>query len=167
MLIFKGAKNGLIATKEFPTYPINRQYLCQPKAWMGEEAMYTWIYCVLILRKNTKAPGVVPIHILALNHVHMMGNIVNCIQSLGIEVIHIPAGCTYLCQPVDVGINKTIKTGMSKKWEDWMTDGEGIVDGVAKEPSHKVVAEWLAETYTTMPETIGRNAWMKTGFEWF
>jgi hypothetical protein len=48
-----------------------------------------------------------------------------------------------------------------------MTDGEGIVDGVAKEPYRKVVAEWLVETYTTMPETIWRNAWMNNVFEWF
>jgi hypothetical protein len=54
-----------------------------------------------------------------------------------------------------------------KKWEDWMTDKEGIEDGDAKEPSCKVVAKWLVETYTTMPETIGRNAWMKNGFQWF
>ena len=48
-----------------------------------------------------------------------------------------------------------------------MTDGEGFQDGVMKEPSHKVVAEWLVETYTTMPETIERNASMNNGFEWF
>ena len=54
---------------------------------------------------------------------------------LGIEVIHIPAGCTYLCQPVDVGINKSIKTAMREKWEDWMLDGEGMVNGAAKEPT--------------------------------
>ena len=48
-----------------------------------------------------------------------------------------------------------------------MTDKEGIEDGDAKEPSCKVVAKWLVETYTTMPETIGRNAWMKNGFQWF
>ena len=44
---------------------------------------------------------------------------------------------------------------------------ERIEDGATKEPSHKVVAKWLIETYTTMPETIGRNAWMMDGFEWF
>ena len=56
---------------------------------------------------------------------------------------------------------------LREKWEDWMTDGEGIEDGVAKEPSHKMVAEWLVEAYTTMPEVIGKNAWMKDGFKWF
>ena len=91
----------------------------------------------------------------------------NNIQSLGIEVIHIPAGCTYLCQPVDVGINKTIKTGMREKWEDWMMDGEGIVNGIAKEPSRKMVAEWLLDVYKGIPHETGRNAWMKKGYEWF
>jgi hypothetical protein len=42
--------------------------------------------------------------------VHMMGNIVNCIQVFEIEVVHIPSVCTYLWQPVDVCINKSIKS---------------------------------------------------------
>jgi hypothetical protein len=70
---------------------------------------------------------------------------------MGIEVVHIPTGCTYLCQPNDIRINKPIKTRLGEKWEDWMTDGEGIEDGVLKEPSRKVVTKWLIETYTTMP----------------
>jgi hypothetical protein len=97
--------------------------------------------------------------------VHQMGSVMNRIQSMGIEVTHIPAGCTYLCQPIDVRISKPIKTRLHEKWEDWMTGGKGIQDGVAKEPSRKVVAEWLVETYTTMPETIERNASMNNGFE--
>ncbi len=74
--------------------------------------MSKWIDYVLIPWKNTKPCGVVPLLILDAYCVHMMGNIVNCIQSLRIEVIHIPAGCTYLCKPVDVGIIKTIRTVM-------------------------------------------------------
>ena len=96
-----------------------------------------------------------------------MDLVVNRIQSIGIGVAHIPADCTYWCQPIDVGINKPIKTHLREKWEVWMTGGEGIQDGVAKEPSCKVVTEWLVETYTPMPETIGRNVWMNNGFEWF
>ena len=48
LLIFKGAKNGFIATKEFSTYPIYGQYLCRPKAWMDEDAINKWIDLVLI-----------------------------------------------------------------------------------------------------------------------
>jgi hypothetical protein len=129
--------------------------------------MNKWIDLVLILWKNTKAPGVVPTLVLDTYCVHMMRNIVNRIQSLGIEVIHIPAGCTYLCQPVDMGINKSIKTGMREKWEDWMLDGEGIVNGVAMETSRKMVAEWLLDVYKNIPSKIARNSWMKWGYNWF
>jgi hypothetical protein len=70
-------------------------------------------------------------------------------------------------QPVDVGINKSIKTGMREKWEYWMLDGKGIVNGVAKEPSRKMVAEWLLVVYKNIPNKIGWNAWMKKCYEWF
>ena len=129
--------------------------------------MHTWIDRVLVPWKNTKAPGVVPILILDAYCVHMMGTIMNCIQFLGIEVIHIPAGCMYLCQHVDVGINKSIKTMMRGKWEDWMLDGDGLLNGVAKEPSRKMVAKWLLYVYKNIPGQTARNAWMKKGYEWF
>ena len=82
-------------------------------------------------------------------------------------MIHIPAGCTYLCQPVDIGINKSIKTAMREKWEDWMLDGEGMVNGAAKEPTQKIMAEWVLEVYNTIPGQTARNAWMKKDYEWF
>jgi hypothetical protein len=167
MMIFKGAPNGRIAKTEFTTYPADGHYLCQPKAWMDEAAMMRWIDLVLVPWKNAKAPGIVPTLILDAYRVHMMGNVVNRIQSLGIEVIHIPAGCTYLCQPVDVGINKTIKTVIREKWEDWMLDGDGLVNGVAKEPTRKIVAEWVLEAYNSIPKQTARNAWLKKEFEWF
>ena len=58
-----------------------------------------------------------------------MGSVVNRIQEMGINMIHIPVGCMYLCQPVDVGINKPLKAAMRAKWEEWMAAGGGIVDG--------------------------------------
>ena len=85
---------------------------------------------------------------------------------MGIEVVHIPAGCMYLCQPIDIGINKPVKSCLHQKWEDWMMEGDGIVDGVAKEPSCKMMVEWVLQVYESIPEAIGRNAWKKQGYEW-
>ena len=51
--------------------------------------------------------------------------------------------------------------GLRGKWEDWMVDGEGIVAGHAKEPSRKLIAEWLVEVYTNIPVGMGWNAWKK------
>ena len=170
-LIFKGKPNGRIATREFSMFPSRARYACQEKAWMDEKRMHEWVDVVLKPWKEARDannPSVAPpILILDAYRVHQMGSVVQHIQLLGIEVIHIPAGCTYLCQPIDVGVNKPIKCGLRDRWEQWMVDGEGIVDGQAKEPSRKVVAEWLIDVYENIPETIGRNAWKKEGYEWF
>ena len=56
---------------------------------------------------------------------------------------------------------------MRAKWEEWMAEGGGIIDGPAKEPSRKQVAEWLVDAYTNIPDQVGKNAWLKTGYKWF
>ena len=72
-------------------------------------------------------------HLLILDayHMHQMGSAVNQIQLMGIEVVHIPVGCTYLCQPINIGINKPIKRRLQEKWEQGMTEGGGVVDNKA------------------------------------
>ena len=87
-----------------------------------------------------------------------MGSVINRVQSMGIEVVHIPAGCMYLCQPIDIRINRPVKSHLHQKWEGWMVEGDGIVDGFAKEPSCKMVAEWVVQVYDSIPEEIGQNA---------
>jgi hypothetical protein len=99
-----------------------------------------------------------PILVLDANCMHHMGSVINRVQSMGIEVVHIPAGCMYLCQPIDIRINRPVKSHLHQKWEGWMVEGDGIVDGFAKEPSCKMVAEWVVQVYDSIPEEIGQNA---------
>jgi hypothetical protein len=97
----------------------------------------------------------------------MMGSIVNHIQALGIEVQHIPGGCTYLYQPVDVGINRSIKKEMTEQWEEWMINGGGVEDGVAKPPARRQVAELIIGAYKSITKQTARNVWKKMGYKWF
>ena len=87
--------------------------------------MLLWINQCLSPWKDTLPPHTVPLLILDSFHVHMMGLIVAKIQLLISEVQHIPGGCTYLCQPIDVAVNKPIKNAVAEHWEDW-ADTEGI-----------------------------------------
>ncbi len=48
-----------------------------------------------------------------------------------------------------------------------MIEGEGIVDGAAKEPVRKLVAEWVLEVYNNFSVQTSMNAWMKKWYEWF
>ena len=166
-LIFKGKTNGRIANRELQTYPDECIYACQEKAWMDESMMNKWIDLVLIPWKNSRDPSITPLLILDAYRVHMMGSIVNRIQALGIEVQHIPAGCTYLCQPMDVGINRSIKKEMTEQWEEWMIHGGGVEGGIAKTPTRRQVAEWIVGSYRNISEQTARNTWKKRGYQWF
>ena len=64
-------------------------------------------------------------------------------------------------------ITKSIKSRMREKWENWMVAGDVIINGVAKEPTRQLVAEWAVEVYKNLPAQTVRNAWMKSRFEWF
>ena len=105
---------------------------------MDESKMNEWIDAILQQWKvnwdENNPSAKPPILILDAYCMHQMGSVVNPILSIGIEVMHILVSCTYLCQPIDVGINKPIKNHLCRKWEDWMTEGDGIVDGAANLP---------------------------------
>ena len=106
-------------------YPQGMIYACQDNAWMDERVMLMWVEMVLKPYVDTAPDDVVPILFLDSYHCHMMNSVVNAIQDLGVEVEHIPGGCTSLCQLVDIGINKPFKAFLCKGWEKWMID-EGI-----------------------------------------
>jgi hypothetical protein len=166
MTIFKGTVRGTIARNELPTFPSEGLWACQDKAWCNEEMMLLWVDGPLLEWKEqvvSQFPNVVPIVVLDAFKVHMMASVVARIQSHGMEVIHIPAGCTYLCQPVDVGINRPIKHQMALLWEEWMVN-ENL--GKNLSPPRKLIAQWIIATLKSIDETVIKNAWRKKGYEW-
>ena len=98
ILIYKGAKNGRIVKKEFPTFDKSKYYACQENAWMDERVMLLWVEKVLKPYVESAPEGIVPLLLLDFYHCHVMASVVNEIQDLGVEVERIPGGCTYLCQ---------------------------------------------------------------------
>jgi len=168
MVIFKGKPNGRIAKTEFSDYPTTHRWRCQDNAWMDEGVMIDWVDEVLKPYVATAPEHVIPLLILDSYRCHMMGSVVQRIQELGVEVRHIPGGCTSLCQPVDVGFNKPFKDRMRKQWLSWMIS-EGIVHGTTRPPSRRDVAGWVDRAMEEMKreERIIKNAWRKTGYEWF
>jgi len=167
-LVFKGKPGGRIEKKEFTTYPNGHFYKCQENAWMDEEVMIAWVKDVLAQYVTTAPDHVVPILILDMYRCHMMSSVVQMIQELGVEVQHIPGGCTSLCQPVDVGFNKPFKDRMRRQWINWMTN-EGIVHGTTSPPARLDVAKWVQNAMLEMKGRgdIIRNAWKRHDYAWF
>ena len=123
MLIFKGQPNKKIARTEFGSYPTTNCCRCQANAWMDEVSMIGWVNEVLAPYVATALDDVVPLLVLNSYQCHMMASVVKMIQELGVEVKHIPGGCSPLCQPVNVGFNKPFKDCMrSEKAVDILDD---------------------------------------------
>ncbi|KAI2514125.1 Pogo transposable element with KRAB domain [Fragilaria crotonensis] len=166
VIIFKGARNGRIVTREFPNYEEDMVYLCQGAAWMDEEAMLVWVDRMLQPYIETAPPGVMPILFLDAYRCHMMASVVTRIQNLGVEVQHIPGGCTSLCQPVDIGVSKPFKNRPRSEWENWMIL-EGLEHGTTSPPTRADIIRWCRFAMNDLPEEMVRNAWRHAEYSWF
>ena len=166
LIIFKGARNGRIVQREFPNYDNDMIYLCQANAWMDEDAMLVWVGQVLRPHIESAPPDVLPIIFLDSYRCHMMASVVSKIQDLGVEVEHIPGGCTALCQPVDIGINKPLKNRLRDQWEDWMID-EGLANGTTSPPTRENIVQWTRYAVANISSEIVKNAWRHGDYSWF
>jgi hypothetical protein len=97
----------------------------------------------------------------------MMASVTDAIAELGIEIIHIPGGCTGLTQPLDVGINMPFKSRVRVLWEEWMIN-EIDRTGLVYAPTREDISGWVAEVVWGLNgKNLMRNAWRKTGYDWF
>ena len=72
----------------------------------------------------------------------MMASVVSSIQQLGMKVEHTPGGCTSLCHPVDVRINRSQKANIHEDWENLMLD-LGMIASLTEPPTRKLIVEWV------------------------
>ncbi len=167
-IILKGKHDGHIAQKEFATYLAANNCRCQEAAWMDKQVMLAWVEKVLAPSVATAPEDIIPLLILDSYQCHMMASVVYKIQELGVEVKHIPGGCTSLCQTVDIGFNKPFKSCIQKMWIKWMIEEE-IKEGTTSMPTRHNVAVWVDEAMVQMKEVqrIIKNAWLKMGYVWF
>ncbi len=164
-IVTAGMPNGMIACMEVPTLPTGSIYHLNKKAWFNEQIMFNWIKHVLAPYVATAPPGIIPILFLDPFRVHKMGTIVNTIQTLGVQVEFIPAGCTGLVQPVDVGFNKAFKCKMRDKFLKRMM-GQDLNLPIPGSMHHDV-AQWIINAQKNISAETIRNAWRKTGYSYY
>ena len=171
MLIFKGTANGRIVKRDMPGWDNTFLYACQPNAWMDKRCMLLWVDLCLKPHVATIPAGIIPIIFLDSYRCHMMASVVDAIQELGVEVEHIPGGCTCLCQPVDVGINKPFKKPIRDLWQTWMMGdmSQGTTTVTVSAPTRELICDWCIDAYKQMQSetNIIQNAWRHGEYTWF
>ena len=164
--MFPPTKRGGRIEREFRNYPEGARYDVQDRAWMDEHTMKKWVDDVLIPYCETAPAGIHPLIILDSYRCHMMKSIVNRIQDAGIQVEHIPGGCTSLCQPIDVGIGKPLKDCLRGVWEHWMLEHDPDTS-IFRPPSRELLSGWIVETLRSMPAQLVRNSWCHAEYTYF
>ena len=165
LIIFKGKPKGRIQ-REFPTYPEGSFYSCQDNAWMDEQVMKDWVETVLKPHVEQAPEDIHPILLLDSYRCHMMASIVNAIGDLGVQIEHIPGGCTGLCQPIDVGIGKPMKNRIRNSWEEWMVQ-EGVDAAISRPPSRQRLSSWIISSLQSIGPDIVQNSWRSGDYLYF
>ena len=165
MVVFKGSPTGTIARREIPTLPAGLLYQVNAKAWFNEQVMLDWVKLVLAPYVATAPKGIVPILFLDMFKVHMMQSVVQAIQALGVQVEFIPAGCTGLVQPVDVGFNKSFKAKMREQFHTWIFAQDA--DQEIRAATRRELSEWIIDAQKNISEVTIRNAWKKSDFSYY
>jgi hypothetical protein len=178
-LIFKGKAGGTIDVREFGHQ--NRfagaaeAYLCaQESGWQDGQNMLRWIDAILVPYLQEKVQGrIIPIHLL-LDHfsVHWTEAVQERLQALGVTCHKVPAGCTGLVQPIDVGIGKPFKDRVRELWWLWQrqfSEDQGATESTKLNLSEKreLAIEWVNEGWATITPEIVRNSWRKTDYSFF
>jgi DDE superfamily endonuclease len=123
-IIFQGAPGGRIES-EFAEYLPNAIYAVQKNAWMDEAKMLHWVEAMLVPYCNNAPDGVVPLLLLDSYNCHLMPSAITAIESAGVGLAYIPPGCTWLCQPIDVGLGRPYKDHVKVLWDDWLFGFDG------------------------------------------
>jgi len=76
---------------------------------MDERLMLQWVDAVLRPLAQKAPDDIRPFVLLDSYRCHMIDTVKCAMDEAGVDYFHIPGGCTGLCQPVDVGINKPFK----------------------------------------------------------
>ena len=108
MFVFKVKPGGRVQC-ELRNFPEGAVYTVQHNAWMDESVMLQWVDQVLKPWSETVQDDIVTYLLLDSYKVHQMTSVTCRVESLRIEVDHIPSGCTGLAQPIDIGIGKSFK----------------------------------------------------------
>jgi len=164
-VVYKGPKGGTIDSRELPCHPDGAVYTVQTKAWFDERVMLQWVKQVLAPYVTTAPVGIIPILFLDSFKVHLLSSVTNAIQNTGCQVDYIPAGCTGLVQPIDVGINKPYKSNMTKVFTGWLSDQDPNLP--IRAPKREDVSAWILSSVGMLTEDTVKNAWRKSGYSYY
>lgn len=168
MIIFKGQPHGRVATTELTRSPYrNRAFLCcQESAWQDSDNLIQWVDAVLVPHLQAKAAGAPAFLFLDDSKCPQSPHFIAKLAAMGIHLERIPNKYTTLVQPCDVGVTKPLKERVRRLWWDGLIE-LAEADAVISAPSRDQIAEWVMESWDSLPANFVQNSWLHHDYKWF
>lgn len=129
--------------------------------------MLLWVETVLRPWAARAPPHIRPVLILDSYRCHVMDSVKRAIEELGVQVKFIPGGCTGLCQPVDVGVNKPFKSRMRAKWQEWLLERGINQQESTRSPDRQQICQWVIDSLTDIDVGMVKKAWRPSEMPYF
>ena len=140
-------------------FPAGLVVKCQPKGWMDESLMKEWIKQVWLRRvgglRKTRA-----LMVWDSFSAHLTDDIKEAMRRENTDLAVIPGGLTSMLQPLDVSINKSFKSKMRAKWQQWFLS-ESAGQEKPQRASLEVATTWISEAWNEVDEELIRKAFKK------
>ena len=127
------------------------------KGWMDESLMKEWLRLVWGRRQNTRQRSLL---VLDSFRCHRTESVKNILKDDNTDLAIIPGGMTSMLQPLDVGINKPMKSALRRKWNGWMSGDEHTFTkgGRMRKPEMNQICEWILQAWEELdPQIIIRS----------
>ena len=151
--------------EDFPNGVIVR---VNEKGWVNQEIMSDWLKMVWNGRKNAFfTPKEKSLLILDSAKPHITDGvkaIAKCYSKLAV----IPGGLTKKLQPLNLSVNKSFKSKLKDKWEEWMSgeDHTFTKSGNQRRASYSQTCRWIKETWDEITIDCIKNGFRKAGISY-
>lgn len=132
---------------------------------MNQEVITDWLKMVWNCRKNsffTPKDKSLLIWDSAKPHItDDVKSVVKCHTKLAV----IPGGLTKKLQPLDISVNKSFKSNLKRKWEEWMSGEEHTFtrSGNQRRASYAQTCLWIKESWDEITTDCIKNGFRKAG----
>ena len=133
----------------------------QKKAWVDEHEMMKWITDIWIVYTK-KEPSLLFLDSFS---AHLTDKVKDTFKRYNTTIVVIPGGCTSVLQPLDVSINKPVKSILRQSWERYMLEQSENDTAKIPPPPKQLIVDWVEAANGTLDAnpTIVKKAFVVTG----
>ena len=138
--------------------PRNVRVTATKNGWMTRQEVVSWV---------TRCWGLLPdekkLLILDKARIHETAEVRTSLQQKQTNLVHIPGGCTAICQPADVSWNRPFKSRLRKEYRAWRGLKKKTPKGNIAQPSRQDVINWISKAWADLDEEMVKRSFKVCG----